>query len=487
MRRTTTNSSYHGSHEYSTFSASTIRSSQPSDDHTNTLCKCICCLCRLSSSLILHPVGPFRCIWDMFVMVLLIYTSIEIPFTMSFGQSPSIAYVGLAVDCFLLIDIFLNFHTAYFDKYDHLRLVTNKKLICKSYFKSWFIIDLVTCIPFQFLFDPAHFNGSDHIDSSDDSALEYIKVLRIFRLLRIVKILRFLKMLRIFDTFMRQFVVREMIIIMKMIKIVCGMVLFAHFAACLWWYVGMKTSPSWIDVHGLRKPELHTFTKYSYAWYWAVVTLFTTGYGDIVATNTIEQWVCSVSILVGTCFFAYFVGTLTVYITEGDKVQSFRSDKLEEAQSFCEKKKLPKELTRAVLTHIRYHCTYNYVFDEGELLSLLPAYLQHDIHNYVAKQFLLQLKMFQNEFIHLSDFVIGLIAVKCKSISCNQSYKLYDIDDMAKEFYIQRTGKSSMYNNKDEVIQHLSRGSVCGEYSSMLFKKRKTKIECDTWSEFYSI
>eukprot|EP01083_Nonionella_stella_P078910 216228_1 len=484
MRRTTTNSSYHGSHEYSTFSASTIRSSQPSDDHTNTLCKCICCLCRLSSSLILHPVGPFRCIWDMFVMLLLVYTSIEIPLTVSFGQSTLTAYVGLAVDCFLLIDIVLNFHTAYFDKYDHLRVVTNKRHICKNYLKHWFIIDLITCIPFQFLFDPAHFNGSSHGDMSGE--FDYIKILRIFRLFRIIKILRFLRMLRIFDTFMKQFVNREMIIIIKMIKIICGMILFAHIAACCWWYTGSKTSPSWIDgidKYDLRSPDIDTFTKYSYAWYWAVVTLFTTGYGDITATNTTEQWVCSVAILVGTCFFGYFIGTLTAYITEGDKVQSFRSDKLEEARSFCDKKKLPKELTRAVLIHIRYHCTYNYVFDEGEVLSLLPAHLQHDIHNSVAKQFLMHLKMFH----HLSDYVIGLIAVKCKSISCNQGYRLYEIDDIAKEFYIQRTGKSSMYNKKGQKIQQLSRGSVCGEYSSFLFKKRTTKLECDTWSEFYSI
>ncbi len=85
--------------------------------------------------------------------------------------------------------------------------------------------------------------------------------------------------------------------------------------------------------------------------------------GDIVATNAIEQWVCSICILIGTCFFAYFVGTLTVLITEGDKIKSYELEKLEEAQSFCEKKKLPKELTRGILTHIRYHCTYNYVFD----------------------------------------------------------------------------------------------------------------------------
>ena len=225
---------YHGLHEYSTFSASTIAPHRhPNTGHhehehehnsTNQCVKCCCFVCRLSSALIFHPVGPFRCCWDLFIMLLLIYTSIEIPYTISFGQAQSILFVGLFVDAFLLIDIFLNFHTAYFDKYDNLRLVTNKKYICKKYFRTWFVIDFVTCIPFDFIFE------FYSIDPRNGKALVYIKLLRIFRLLRIIKILRFVKMLRIFDAFMKQFIVREVIVFMKLFKIIFGMLMFAHFS-----------------------------------------------------------------------------------------------------------------------------------------------------------------------------------------------------------------------------------------------------------------
>eukprot|EP01084_Bolivina_argentea_P255386 429527_1 len=479
---------YHGTHEYSTFSSSTIGKNLYDDENLNTFQKYFCILCRLSKNLILHPVGPFRCIWDMFVMILLIYTSIEIPFTMSFGQSNTTLYISVCVDLLLFIDIFLNFHTAYFDKYDSLRLVTNKKYICKKYFRTWFLIDFITCIPFELFIRG---NNVDEYDSTEgpeaSRAFTYIKILRVFRLLRIIKILRFLKMLRIFDAFMKQFIFREVIVLMRIVKIIFGMLMFAHFAACLWFFVGSKTSPSWIDAKNLRDDSIPLFRKYSYSFYWAVITLFTTGYGDITATNTVEQWVCSASVLIGTVFFAYFIGTLTALITEGDKIKSYELEKLEEAQSFCEKKKLPKELTRAILTHIRYHCNYNYVFDESELLNMLPSYLQHDIQHYVSKQFLLSLQIFRNEYIKLPNFIIGLIALNTKSISCNQWFKLYDSGDIAKEIYIQRTGRSILKDKNNTIIQRLSRGSVCGEYSSILFKKRHTHLECETWSEFYSV
>lgn len=37
-----------------------------------------------------------------------------------------------------------------------------------------------------------------------------------------------------------------------------------------------------------------------------IINRFTTGYGDITAHNTTEQWVCSVCILTGSCFFGMF-------------------------------------------------------------------------------------------------------------------------------------------------------------------------------------
>eukprot|EP01084_Bolivina_argentea_P039024 72122_1 len=44
-----------------------------------------------------------------------------------------------------------------------------------------------------------------------------------------------------------------------------------------------------------------------------------------------------------------------------------------------------------------------------------------------------------------------------------------------------------MYNENNKIINNLSRGYVCGEYGSILFKQRKSKLICATWSEFYSI
>eukprot|EP01084_Bolivina_argentea_P255387 429528_1 len=423
-----------------------------------------------------HPFGPFRYFWDIFTMILLLYTCIEAPISLAFEIDLSInngfGLIALFVDISLFIDVIINFRTSYFDNLDALKLIIHPKLICRRYLKSWFIIDVTTCIPFQFFENQETF----------DFGFEFLFILRFFKTLRIIKILRFLKMVHVFDSITRQFS-REIKAFVKLSKVIFFMLLFAHFAACAWWFVGQHAhhNTTWIDQ---IKDEVHNdFAGYSYAFYWAIVTLFTTGYGDIVATNTTEQWVSSICIVVGTIFFSYFIGTLTVLITDGDKDKAYESARLHEAQSFCEIKKLPKELTRAILTHVRYHCQYNYVFNSNDLIKSLPPYLQTDIHKYLSRVILSQIDIFKN----LNKSILGQIALKMRSISCNEDYELFKLGDKAQGIYIQRTGVATMRfygeNNNKKIIK-LKRGHVFGEYA-FISPKRKISVECNTWSEFY--
>ena len=75
--------------------------------------------------------------------------------------------------------------------------------------------------------------------------------------------------------------------------------------------------------------------QYLTSFYFAVVTLYTTGYGDITPKSHWEQLTCCACILVGTCFFAYFIGAVGSLVAEGDRVKCAQIQKIEEAQAFC--------------------------------------------------------------------------------------------------------------------------------------------------------
>eukprot|EP01083_Nonionella_stella_P000797 2284_1 len=443
---------------------------------------------------ILHPVGPLRCSWDAIVMIMLVYTSIEIPYTLAFEidltLDDTFGIIAFSIDLILCIDIIFNFRTAYFDKFDTLKLIINPTIIAKKYLRGWFAIDLVTSIPLEFIIPLAN------------NVTTYVKILRVFRLVRVVKILRLLKIMKLFDRVMERIVVRGMLVAARLFKVIALMMLTSHISACIWYFVGCQTQKqygkSWLSEHtdlihgcdaGAHTADLSPMiARYSYALYWSVVTLFTTGYGDITATNIWEQWVASISILVGTCFFAYFIGTLTTLISEGDRISSEIMSKMEEAQHFCDKKKLPHEMTRAVLTHTRYHCNYNCILNEQSVLAKLPPYLQTEISLHVYKTLMLSKIDFFNESI-LDPVVRGAIAIRMRSMSCNNNFRLFKKGDLAKQIYVQRTGRSiHLIETKKgkKMKKKLNRGDVCGEYS-LILKKRASTVLCATWCEFYVI
>ena len=116
-------------------------------------------------------------------------------------------------------------------------------------------------------------------------------------------------------------------------------------------------------------------------------------------------------ILIGTCFFAYFIryvliamhifitfcilnmlsglcvclfcvcldctySAVSTLLADGDRVRMERDLKVEQAQQFCLFKRLPKDLSHAIITHTKYHCKNNFLFDEHSVLNNLPTYLK---------------------------------------------------------------------------------------------------------------
>ena len=58
-------------------------------------------------------------------------------------------YVNLeySIDAFFLIDILINFNTAYYR--DDFEIETSRKAIAYNYLKGWFIVDVVSILPFD--------------------------------------------------------------------------------------------------------------------------------------------------------------------------------------------------------------------------------------------------------------------------------------------------------------------------------------------------
>ena len=102
---------------------------------------------------------PSREKWDIFIMIIAVYNSIQIPAEIAFipiGESSK--YVWLTVlnsisDFIFLVDIILNFHTTSEDPVTG-EEIADKAGIAKNYLSFQFWIDLLSTIPFDMILNP---------------------------------------------------------------------------------------------------------------------------------------------------------------------------------------------------------------------------------------------------------------------------------------------------------------------------------------------
>ncbi|KAL1454966.1 hypothetical protein WDU94_009093 [Cyamophila willieti] len=163
----------------------------------------------------------FKAIWDWVILCLTFYTAIMVPYNVAFknktSEDVSLLVVDSIVDVIFFIDIVLNFHTTFVGPGGE--VVSDPKVIRMNYLKSWFVIDLLSCLPYDV------FNAFDHDEDGIGSLFSALKVVRLLRLGRVVRKL---------DRYLEYGAA-------MLILLLCFYMLVAHWLACIWYSIGEST------------------------------------------------------------------------------------------------------------------------------------------------------------------------------------------------------------------------------------------------------
>ncbi|XP_078369353.1 LOW QUALITY PROTEIN: voltage-gated inwardly rectifying potassium channel KCNH6-like [Oculina patagonica] len=431
----------------------------------------------------------FKAVWDWIVLVLVIFTAIEIPYSVAFlmplqkEKEKVEDYVGwnfirvtpllifnLWVDSMFIVDIIINFRTT-FVKVNSDEVISNPKQIALHYSKSWFVVDFVAAIPFEFMITP-----------QVDSATTLFGLLKTARLLRLVRVARKLDRYSEYGT--------------AVVILLTGLfTLIAHWLACIWHGIGYSENMNemgWIQE--LKKnldlesnstgPDIQT--RYITALYFTLSSLTSVGFGN-VSPNTDAEKIFSVCVMIiGALMYASIFGNLTAIIQRlYSRTSRFHRD-LRVIEDFVQFYKIPKATKEELDEYFRHEWAYTKGVDMETVLKRFPESLQADVCLHLHRHLFTECGAFKTA----SEGCLRALALRFKIRHYLPGHFIIKQGDEVKRLYFIAKGNIDVVKF-DETMLTLGKGDVIScDYStvqSMYIPKANASLRVQTHCEIHSV
>ncbi|MBN3317254.1 KCNH5 protein, partial [Atractosteus spatula] len=411
--------------------------------------------------IILHYCA-FKTTWDWVILILTFYTAIMVPYNVSFKtKQNNIAWLVLdsVVDVIFLVDIVLNFHTTFVGPGGE--VISDPKLIRMNYLKTWFVIDLLSCLPYDII------NAFENVDEGISSLFSSLKVVRLLRLGRVARKL---------DHYLEYGAA-------VLVLLVCVFGLVAHWLACIWYSIGdyevidevtntIKTD-SWLYQLAMSIGSPYRYnTSGSGQWeggpskdslyisslYFTMTSLTTIGFGNIAPTTDGEKIFSVAMMMVGSLLYATIFGNVTTIFQQMYANTNRYHEMLNNVRDFLKLYQVPKGLSERVMDYIVSTWSMSKGIDTEKVLSICPKDMRADICVHLNR------KVFNEHpaFRLASDGCLRSLAVEFQTIHCAPGDLIYHAGESVDTLCFVVSGSLEVIQD-DEVIAILGKGDVFGD------------------------
>uniref|UniRef100_A0A3Q3IWM5 Potassium voltage-gated channel, subfamily H (eag-related), member 5b n=1 Tax=Monopterus albus TaxID=43700 RepID=A0A3Q3IWM5_MONAL len=423
----------------------------------------------------------FKTTWDWVILILTFYTAIMVPYNVSFKtKQNNIAWLVLdsVVDVIFLVDIVLNFHTTFVGPGGE--VISDPKLIRMNYLKTWFVIDLLSCLPYDII---NAFENVDELTSFQQPALikaahspTSVGISSLFSSLKVVRLLRLGRVARKLDHYLEYGAA-------VLVLLVCVFGLVAHWLACIWYSIGdyevideatnTIKKDSWLYQLAINIGSPYRYNTsgsgqleggpgkgslYITSLYFTMTSLTTIGFGNIAPTTDGEKIFSVAMMMVGSLLYATIFGNVTTIFQQMYANTNRYHEMLNNVRDFLKLYQVPKGLSERVMDYIVSTWSMSKGIDTEKVLSICPKDMRADICVHLNR------KVFNEHpaFRLASDGCLRSLAVEFQTIHCAPGDLIFHAGESVDTLCFVVSGSLEVIQD-DEVIAILGKGDVFGD------------------------
>jgi len=335
-----------------------------------------------NSRFMIHPEGIFRRVWDFIICLLLCYLAIMGPFIL--GWSSAFTETGDALKDIMdtviyftfIADIFLNFRTGIIQDGC---LIMDWRKVAMHYMKGFLLIDLFSSVPFE--------------------KMENIKLLKMAKVARLTKVMKSTgKTGKLTDIFEDMLIVTGLQVLLRPCGILFYMGLVCHWLACFLKISGGEALIQYQDVSQSAARE------YLAALYWAMTTMTTVGYGDVIPQTDVERIYAMVAMVIGGSFYGYVIGSISSMVSNRDVNHAAYTERMDKLQAWLSHHSFPEALRRRVRKYLKSQLQGKSAMNEEDIMADLSPDLREEVGSFLIHPDILNNPLFD-------DLSAGVLAV----------------------------------------------------------------------------
>jgi len=362
---------------------------------------------------------------------------------MAFGTAHLEFYqiVNPLCDAIFLLDVVLNFFTGYIEQSGVMQ--TNLRLIGKRYLKTWFLLDLVSSLPLDYIAPSGGPKG--HINPISFA-------LRAAKLLKLLRIVRFLKLTESKEVAL--YLTPSMV---RLLKTVLFLLWMWHVLACIFWYI---VTYEGIGATGWAPESIQYMNSrplnYLLCVQWTLQTTFSFGAPNF-PERILEASFTVTTVFVGIVMNAYVIGTIGSALQNLDAEKNQRRQKLDRIITYMKRRKLPSYFQRIILDFYEY---FGDKSSEDNVLTDLPAPIQYRLSLLLNRELVKNIPVLRGlEF----KTIVALMQYLTSKMYLPGEF-VFKMGEHGEFLYFVKTGQLELIiPESGQVIMSLLRGDMFGQ------------------------